>query len=271
MPGRAAAIRWLLSRPIRVVAKARLPRGRGFLSRMVLRVAWRIVEPGSAIVAATPGNGAVAFRADTMLGRALWTVGSFELSELQATFRLARPGTYAFDVGANVGLFTVVMSRAVGEAGRVVALEPVVDNAHELRHNLDRNHCTNVDVIEAAAAATSGEISLQITDDPALHSAGGQLIPGHRVIRVIKTTSHTLDDLWIAAGRPAVSLVKVDVEGAERQVLLGAVQMMSACRPSLIVEVNDTREVARVMELLPGHRLKRIRGFEPWNHLFMPE
>ena len=270
-PGPIAAVRWHLSWPFRAFARARLPRGRGFFSRLVWRMAWRTVAPGSVIVAATPGSCSVEFNSDTLMGRALWTMGAFEPSELRATFRLSKPGTYAFDVGANVGLFTVVMSRAVGLSGRVVAVEPVADTAQQLRQNLERNQCTNVDVIEGAAAAASGDISLSLTDDPALHSAGGQLIAGHPVIQVINAKAYTLDELWIAAGRPGVSLVKVDVEGAEQQVLLGAAQMLGSCRPSLIVEVNDPNEVTRVAALLPGYQMEHARGFELWNHLLMPK
>lgn len=237
---------------------------------MAARVGWKTVVRGSVITAATPGGSSVALSADTMLGRILWTEGGFEQGELEATFRLAKPGTSAFDVGANVGLFTVVMSRAVGPSGRVLAIEPVADTARHLRQNLERNKCMNVDVIQGAAAAAPGDIPLYLTDDPALHSAGGEPLAGHPMIQTINATAYTLDELWISSGRPAVSLVKIDVEGAEQAVLLGALQMIEHCRPALIIEVNDPGHVARVAELLDGYRSERANGFERWNHLMMP-
>lgn len=270
IPGLVPTIRWHLSRPFRTLAGARLPRGRGFFGRMAARLGWRTVVRGSVITAATPGGSSVTFSADTMLGRILWTEGGFEQGELEATLRLAKPGTSAFDVGANVGLFTVVMSRAVGPSGRVLAIEPVAGTVHQLRLNLQRNQCTNVEVIQGAAAAVPGDIPLYLTDDPALHSAGGEPISGHPMIRTINATAYTLDELWIASGRPAVSLVKIDVEGAEEAVLLGALQMIGSCRPALIIEVNDPRRVARVGELLNDYRAQRASRFERWNHLMMP-
>ena len=205
-----------------------------------------------------------------MIGRVFWTIGAFEQNELLAAFRLAMPGTYAFDVGANVGLFTAVMSRAVGPTGRVIAVEPVADTVGQLQKNLLRNHCINVDVVEGAAAASAGEVPLILTDDPALHSAGGALIRGHPIIEMATVKAHTLDELWIAVGQPVVSLVKIDVEGGEQGVLLGAAQMIKRCQPALIIEVNDRKHVPRVAELLLGYRTTPVRGFEPWNHLMVP-
>lgn len=271
-PGWVAAVRWYVSGPFRLLAATRaLPRGRGFFSRLAWRIAWSTVMPGSTVVALTPGGCSVAFRAETLMGRALWTKGEFERSELAAAFRLSAPDTYAFDVGANVGLFSVVMSQAVGPGGRVVAIEPVARTAQELRWNLEQNHCANVDVIEGAAAASSGVVPLILTDDPALHTAGGELIAGHVAIRVTNVKAYTLDELWIAAGRPPVSLVKIDVEGGEQGVLRGATQMIGMCRPAVIIEVNDPRHVARVVELVPGYHAEPAGDFEPWNHLLTPK
>jgi FkbM family methyltransferase len=271
-PGWEPAIRWHMSRPFRALAGIRaLPRGRGFCSRMAIGIGYKTIEPGSAIYAQTPGNGSVEFEASTVIGRAFWTMGTFEQSELFAAFRLAVSGTYAFDVGANVGLFTVVMSRAVGPKGRVVAVEPVADTIGALRRNLVRNHCGNVDVVEGAAAASTGEVPLLLTDDPALHSAGGKVIRGHPTIHTTTVKAYTLDEMWIAAGEPLVSLVKIDVEGGEEGVLLGAAEMIRRCQPTLIIEVNDPEDMQRVTESLHRYRSEPARGFEPRNYLFVPE
>ena len=205
-----------------------------------------------------------------MIGRTFWTLGAFERSELSAAFRLATPGTHAFDVGANVGLFATVMSRAVGPMGRVIALEPVAETVVQLQANLEHNRCLNVEVVTGAAAALAGDIQLVLTDDPALHSAGGTLLDGHPIVETTTVRAYTLDELWIAAGQPAVSLVKIDVEGGEQGVLLGAARMLSECQPALIVEVNDPKRLGRVISMLHGYRSVPTPGFEPWNYLVIP-
>ena len=273
-PGWEPAARWHLSRPFRALAGFRaLPHGRALCSRLALGIAWRTVQPGSVLLAHIPGGGSVELGADTMIGRTFWTTGSFERSELLAAFRLSAAGTHAFDVGANVGLFTVAMSRAVGPMGRVIAVEPHADTVRQLRGNLARNQCVNVDVVEGAAAASSGEVPLLLTDDPALHSAGGRLMSGHPAIRTITVKAQTLDEVWRRAGQPQVSLIKIDVEGWEdgvQQVRRTAAEMIGACRPAVIIEVNDPGNVRRVAELLSGYHTVRVRGFEPWNYLMAP-
>jgi len=231
-------------------------------------MAWSTVRSGSSITAATPGDCSVEFAADTLIGRNLWTTGAFEPCELDAAFGMSSPGTYTFDVGANVGLFTVVMSRGVGPDGRV---EPVANTLGCLRSNLERNQCTNVEVVEGAAADSPGEIGLLMTDDPAFHSAGGKLMPGHPLVRTVRVKAYTLDAVWIAAGRPPVSLVKIDVEGGEQAVLLGAAQMIQHCRPAVIIEVADPQELSQIAALLHGYRQEPAAGFEPYNYLMVSE
>jgi hypothetical protein len=68
---------------------------------------------------------------------------------------------------------------------------------------------------------------------------------------------------------PTVGFVKIDVEGGEVGVLLGAARMISACRPPMIVEAVGQARLVKVMALLPGYRNDAVRGFEPWNHLLV--
>jgi FkbM family methyltransferase len=211
----------------------------------------------------------VAFGSETSIGRTLWVFGTFEREELAAAGRLTSRGTCVIDVGANVGLFTVDLSRAVGSDGKVIAVEPVASTVELLRSNLDRNACTNVEVVVAAAGPEAGEIELQLTDDPALHSAGGTPIPGHAILGLATVPCCTLDDLWDAAGTPKVSFLKIDVEGGEKGVLRGAARMISACRPPMIIEVHGRQQLAEVIALLPGYRADRVPGFAPWNHLLV--
>lgn len=269
--GWQSTFRWKLAQPFRALAAARaLPRGRLLSGRMALRIAWQTVQPGSAIFAATPGGCSVEFSAESLLGRVLWTEGAFEKAEVLAAFRLARTGSYSFDVGANVGLFSVAMSRAVGPIGHVVAIEPAAATVAALRSNLSRNGCTNVDVIEGAAAAAPGQIRLTLTDDPALHTAGGQLIRGHSIVQTSMVEAFTLDAIWLAADKPQVSVIKIDVEGSEESVLAGSMQMLESSRPALIIEVDPPERIMKMEKLLKGYRVERSPGFAPWNYLMLP-
>ncbi|MEA2677034.1 MAG: hypothetical protein QOJ81_1175 [Chloroflexota bacterium] len=275
-------VRWTVALPLRAIASADwLPKGRSLPARATRRaaylcgraahhIAWPAVQPGSQIVARTPAGVQMSFASDSVLGWSLWMKGDFERAELISAGHLASPGTWAFDVGANVGLFAVDLSRAVGPTGRVFAIEPLSATADLLRSNLENEGCRNVEVVVAAAGAVAGEVELLLAQDSAQHSTATELPMGQISYASVKVPCVTLDDLWEGAGRPTVSFVKIDVEGAEEAVLRGALVMIRACRPQMIVEVHDRRQVGRLIEFLPEYESVAAPGFVHWNYLFRP-
>jgi Met-10+ like-protein len=84
-----------------------------------------------------------------------WT-GQYEREVQRATVDLLRPGDQFWDIGAHIGFFTVIASRAVGPAGKVHAFEPYGPSRDRLRSNITLNHLRNVVVHEEALSAASG-------------------------------------------------------------------------------------------------------------------
>lgn len=207
---------------------------------------------------------------DSVLASILWETSEYERQELIWAGRLALPGSCAFDVGANVGLFAVDLSRAVGPTGRVIAIEPLTATADVLRTNVEKSGCRNVEVVVAAAGAAAGQGELQLAHDDAQHSTSAALPFGWIPVGTLKVPMVTLDDLWERAGRPHVSFVKIDVEGAEGDVLQGALRMIAASRPTLIVEVHSRQRVGGLIALLPDYEAVVVPGFISWNYLFRP-
>jgi FkbM family methyltransferase len=156
----------------------------------------------------------------------------FEAKAAEALRTWARPGTTVIDVGANMGFFTVRFARWVGPAGRVIAVEPETENLRLLRHRLDGSGLTaNVDLIEGVAAEESGILRLAVNPfHPADHRIGNEGLP---------VRAWTIDELVAARGWPAISLVKIDVQGAEVRVLRGARATIARFHPRLFVEVDD--------------------------------
>ena len=281
-PGLLPALRSAVARPLRLLATPRrLPRSHNLVARAIRRaawlsgraahlIAWSTVEPSSQVVARTPHGGRVQFAAKTALASSTWETGEFELEELLWSARLATPGSYAIDVGANVGLFTVDLSRAVGPTGRVIAVEASPATADLLRSSIESNDCRNVDVVVAAAAAVTGEVELKLTPDPAHPSIAAEMLYGQIPVGTMKVPGVTLDDLWLQAGRPQVSFVKIDVEGAELDVLRGALEMIAACRPQMIVEVFYKDRLGPLIALLPRYEAIHVDGYISWNYLFRP-
>lgn len=147
--------------------------------------------------------------------------------------RLPEAGFF-IDIGANFGLHTLLGCDLVGHRGQVLAVEPVPENLRLLRRNLELNgfaeHCSIAEV-----ALTDGSCNrVEMTIEPGL-SLAATLKPqshGHK----IEVDACTLDQL-LGDSYPTPSLVKIDVEGAEHNILKGAVRLLSQKVP-LLIEVH---------------------------------
>lgn len=163
--------------------------------------------------------------ADAWLGR--W---GFEAGEQRALRALLAPGQRVLDVGANVGLYTVIMARAVGPAGHVWSFEPSPATAARLQENVRLNRLQNVTVAAAAVGETEGEVELLEFPDgqDVYNSVGARERPaeGVRAVRGVRVPAVTLDAYAAREGIKRVSVLKVDVEGAEERVLRGAVGLL---------------------------------------------
>jgi FkbM family methyltransferase len=155
----------------------------------------------------------------------------FEGREVARLCGLVEPGTVVIDVGANIGFFTVRLARRVGDLGKVIAFEPESCNFLRLRAAVARAGLTKrVELVQAAVAEATGQVTLVLNpDNPADHRLGEGGVP---------VIARCLDDELSRRGWPPVSLVKIDVQGAESRVLAGAGEMLDRLRPALFLEVD---------------------------------
>jgi FkbM family methyltransferase len=214
------------------------------------------------------GGGTVVVGWDEIVGRHILREGSFEPAELAAALACVRPGDTAIDVGANIGLLTVPLALAVASAGLVVAIEPLPTNVRRLRANLARNGLDAVRIVEAAVGEADGRATLHTAGDPAFGSL--REIVKHRTSGDLDVELRSLDSLWAELGRPAVALVKIDVEGAELEVLDGAGELLATARPVLLVEADPgaAADAVRAKLDVAGYAEVTPTGFSRENHLF---
>jgi len=156
----------------------------------------------------------------------------FEATEIDCLSGYVGPGSAVVDVGANIGFFTVRFARWVAPGGRVIAIEPDGLNFSMLRNAVGRAGLTDiVDAVQGVAAESPGTLRLRLNPHhPADHRLGDEGVP---------VTAHTLDGLLAERGWPAVSLIKIDVQGAEIRVLRGARETLARFHPALFVEIDD--------------------------------
>jgi FkbM family methyltransferase len=172
-----------------------------------------------------------------------YALGTNELPVQEALARCLQPGDVFFDIGANVGFFTVIGARLVGPTGRVCAFEPVPENADLVRKNAARNGFANVIALEQAVSATSGMGELLLA-----HYSGGATLSEADIppdlAGSITVDLVSIDDLVSRQKLPPPTVVKIDVEGAELAVFQGMVQTMMDFGPIIIYEIDDGDEEA---------------------------
>jgi FkbM family methyltransferase len=177
-----------------------------------------------------------------------YLLGTSEPQVQGAFAELIRPEMTVYDIGANVGFFSVIAARLVGPAGHVVSFEPLANNADRITHNARLNNFAHVDVRLEALGNENGSVGFFSSDVPTLGRLAKLGAPDESCAEVFVTVRR-LDELVEQAGLPLPDLVKMDVEGGEVDVLLGARETLAISRPILLVELHGTNEsVASVLE-----------------------
>jgi FkbM family methyltransferase len=159
---------------------------------------------------------------------------------------LLRPGDWVMDIGAHVGLVTVLAASRVGPKGGVVAVEPDETNLAALRANLALNGFEDrVRLVAGVAAEAEGEREIHLNRDndgghslwePGLHPFNERTAQAPLAKRVLAVT---LDGLIDRFGPLPVKLVKIDTEGAEQVVLSGGLKLLGRRRPPYVLaELN---------------------------------
>jgi FkbM family methyltransferase len=127
-----------------------------------------------------------------------------------------QPGDTVVDVGANVGTFALLASRAAGPSGRVIACEPDSENFALLLRNLRDNRCVNVIPAKVAVAGTAGKLTLHSGGQGGFHSLYAARLPGSP--RSCEVEALTLADVFERFGVGRCDFLKVDCEGAEFEI-----------------------------------------------------
>jgi len=168
----------------------------------------------------------------------------FNLVEPDQTRRIVealQPSQVFFDVGANVGYYSLIASRVVGDEGRVVSFEPFLENVSHLYRHVRLNRLNNVDVLPVACSSDVGLTDFCRGGNGALgHISGvnsGDRSENDSAEDAYWVPTLSLDEFALRTGRwPAI--IKIDVEGAELLVLQGAERILEKCRPTIFLSTH---------------------------------
>lgn len=185
--------------------------------------------------------------------------GTYERGTTHLVERVVRPGDVALDIGANIGWYTVLLGARVG-AGVVHAFEPVPPIFEELRENCRLNDVQDrVRLNNLALGEHPGTVDLHtFAGSPHGHSSQSTL--GRDDYTAFRTPVVRLDDYLEESGTESPAFIKMDVEGAEMNVLRGAERLLSSQRPPMwVLEMN--RESAGHFGHAPEDLLTHLQRF----------
>lgn len=152
---------------------------------------------------------------------------------------LIKPGMQALDIGANYGVYALIMATAVGGTGQVWAFEPAPETASYLRESIAANELRTLTLFETALSNRDGEAKLSVSSNTELNSLSP--VPGARETQTVQLT--TLDSIMERLGHPAVDFVKLDAEGEEFRILEGAERFLAEQSPLFMYELKHGSDV----------------------------
>ncbi len=177
-------------------------------------------------------------------------LGLFEPHISQLIEGSLRHGDSFWDIGANGGYHTLLAARRVGSDGHVLAVEANPRLKPLIETQLRLNHVTNCTVVSVAVSNRQGTASFAVADNSLKSSLSDSRLTGESNTLEVQTT--TLDALMKHHAPP--HLIKIDVEGAEAQVLEGGQRLLSAAgRPRLLVSTHGEEATAQCERILKDH------------------
>jgi FkbM family methyltransferase len=179
--------------------------------------------------------------------------------DLLYLYENAKPGWLVFDIGANIGAWSLLLSAKVGAHGCVVACEPCRQSYSALAKNISVNHLKNVTMLDVALSEAPGTAPLYHDIDATRNSLGPtrEKAGEFETIRSI-TLDAAVRDLQISR----VDFLKIDVEGAEPLVLRGARQTIEEFKPAILFEINAPAMKALGLPHDTSWKILREHGYE---------
>jgi FkbM family methyltransferase len=201
--------------------------------------------------------------------------GSFESNEIRFVQKFLRPGMMVLDVGAHHGFYTLLASKKVGRKGRVIAFEPSPRERRRLSRHVKLNFCRNVRIEPFALGAGRSRARLYVVEgrEDWCNSLRPPAVSSRK--QEIEVEVLPLDEYLRQNCIETVDLLKIDVEGGERDVLRGACDLLAGRqRPVILAEVQDIRTEPwgyRAREIIAHLRASNFAWFRVRGDGFLEE
>ena len=180
-------------------------------------------------------------------------------------------GKVFFDIGANVGYYTVLASRSVGRSGSVVAFEPVVRNLVFLQQHVNLNKADNVKILPFALSDKSSIASFSLGQNSAMgHLAASNGENNAISNNLVYVPTVSLDEI-AAKLNLAPDVMKIDVEGAEMEVFRGARETLKKAKPTIFLSTHSPELRRDCLDFLreTGYEIESLLSEDTDSHEFL--
>jgi FkbM family methyltransferase len=201
-------------------------------------VAAKVLVPATGFVEGSIGAYRISCDFRDLIQRQIY-FGLYDQAETRLVRKLLKPGDGFFDVGANVGYYSLVASQIIGNSGRVHAFEPIAENVAAFKETITVNSIANIIVNQVAVGAADGSLTLYVGDGRAKSSGWASQVLSESRPKALVVDMISLDGYIQREAIDHIRLVKLDIEGAERDALLGMQALLSQPdAPDLLCEIN---------------------------------
>lgn len=199
---------------------------------------------------------------DSVLSRLIFE-GNFELDEINFVKNTLKKGDVFIDIGANIGLFSLIGAEIVGNEGKVICYEPSPNTFNRLKENIVLNQFTNIVHNNIGISDKKSVLKLNISENG--HDAWDTFANNVDSTTYQKTADinvNTLDDEISELDIKKIKLIKIDVEGWEKFVLLGAKNVLNNFSPILLVEFTQANTQAAGYNVLEIYDIMTNLGYK---------
>jgi len=190
------------------------------------------------------------------------------LEQVYEKYNRMKEGDVILDIGANIGIFSIKAAKAVGESGKVIAIEPEPKNIKILNENL--RNLKNILIIPKALGNSSGKTNFLI----GIHSGSHKInthIRKESTEKIISVPIEKIDNLIGELNIKKINFLKMDVEGWELEVLKGAEGSLDLIEFMVIASYHTKNERKLITDFLDHHHFKFLNDGEftfAWNKKF---
>jgi FkbM family methyltransferase len=189
------------------------------------------------------------------IGKAIYRKGLWEPKTTRFISERIKPGMTVLDIGADIGYYTLLFARLVGAKGRVFSFEPIPKANWYLNKNIEINRLDNVKTCAFALFDQAGTVCLEDPFNKSKIDVSKQIISGND----IQVEAKVFDGLKSKEMIDGVDLVKMDVEGAELNVLRGMRHTLDTYHPKILIEVHPI--LLESFGFLPTHLMEFLITF----------